>query len=92
VLAYLRRGETFAELAAGFGVGTATAWRYVTETAGLLAARSPYGYHRQRMGLMPRKVNLAGRRASCLKISGKKGGDAPSSSAGITDSARSRKP
>lgn len=27
VLAYLRRGETFAELAAGFGIGTATAWR-----------------------------------------------------------------
>jgi hypothetical protein len=41
VLAYLRNGETFAELAAGFGVGTATAWRYVTETVGLLAARSP---------------------------------------------------
>ena len=30
VLAYLRKGETYAELAAGFGVGTATAWRYVT--------------------------------------------------------------
>jgi hypothetical protein len=41
VLAYLRKGETFAELAAGFGVGTATAWRYVNETAGLLAARAP---------------------------------------------------
>ena len=41
VLAYLRKGETFAELAAGFGVGTATAWRYVTETTALLAARSP---------------------------------------------------
>ena len=40
-LAYLRKGETFAELAAGFGVGTATAWRYVTETVALLAARSP---------------------------------------------------
>jgi Helix-turn-helix of DDE superfamily endonuclease len=25
VLAYLRKGETFAELAAGFGIGTATA-------------------------------------------------------------------
>ena len=32
VLAYLRKGETFADLAAGFGVGTATAWRYVSET------------------------------------------------------------
>src|ERR1700745_318294 len=41
VLAYLRKGETFAELAAGVGVGTATAWRYVTETVGVLAARSP---------------------------------------------------
>jgi hypothetical protein len=36
VLAYLRKGETFAELATGFGVGTATAWRYVTETVALL--------------------------------------------------------
>jgi len=41
VLAYLRKGETFADLAAGFGVGTATAWRYVNETVGLLAARAP---------------------------------------------------
>ena len=41
VLAYLRKGETFAELAAGFGVGTATAWRHVIETAELLAARAP---------------------------------------------------
>ena len=39
-LAYLRKGETFAELAAGFGVATATAWRYVTEAVALLAARS----------------------------------------------------
>jgi hypothetical protein len=41
VLAYLRKGETFAELAAGFGIGTVTAWGYVSETVGLLAARSP---------------------------------------------------
>ena len=41
VLAYLRKDETFAELAAGFGVGTTTAWRYITETVALLAARSP---------------------------------------------------
>jgi hypothetical protein len=41
VLAYVRKGETFAGLAAGFGVGTATAWRYVTETVALLAARAP---------------------------------------------------
>lgn len=41
VLAYLRNGETFAELAAGFGIGTTTAWRYVNEATRLLAARSP---------------------------------------------------
>jgi DDE superfamily endonuclease/Helix-turn-helix of DDE superfamily endonuclease len=41
VLAHLRKGETFAELTAGFGVGTTTAWRYVSETVALLAARAP---------------------------------------------------
>ena len=41
VLAYLRKGETFGALAAGFGVGRTTAWRYVTETVDLLAARAP---------------------------------------------------
>jgi Helix-turn-helix of DDE superfamily endonuclease/DDE superfamily endonuclease len=41
VLVYLRKGETFADLAAGFEVGTSTAWRYVNETAALLAARAP---------------------------------------------------
>jgi hypothetical protein len=29
VLAYLRKGETFEHLAAWFGVGRTTAWRYV---------------------------------------------------------------
>ena len=41
VLVYLKKGETFAEVAAGFGVGAATAWRYVNETVDLLAARAP---------------------------------------------------
>jgi hypothetical protein len=41
VLVYLKKGETFAQAAAGFGVGTATAWRYVEETVALLAARAP---------------------------------------------------
>jgi hypothetical protein len=40
VLLHLRKGETFAELAVGLGVGTAMAWRYVTETTRLLAARA----------------------------------------------------
>ncbi len=41
VLAHLRKGETFAQLAAGFGIGRTTAWRYVNETTDLLAARAP---------------------------------------------------
>jgi len=41
VLAYLRKGETFDELAAGFGIGRTTAWRYVNEVIELLAARAP---------------------------------------------------
>ena len=41
VLVHLRKGETFAALAAGFGVGTTTAWRYVQEAVALLAARAP---------------------------------------------------
>ena len=41
VLVHLRKGETFAQVAAGFGVGTATAWRYVKEAVALLAARAP---------------------------------------------------
>ena len=41
VLVYLRKGETYDEIAAGFEVGTATAWRYVNETVALLAASAP---------------------------------------------------
>lgn len=41
VLAYLHKGETYAPVGAGFGVSTSTAWRYVKETVGLLAARAP---------------------------------------------------
>jgi hypothetical protein len=41
VLAYLRKGETFEDLAAGFGIGRTTAWRYVNEAVELLAARAP---------------------------------------------------
>ena len=40
VLAYLRKGKTFADLAAGFDVGT-TARRYVEGIVALLAARAP---------------------------------------------------
>ncbi|SFJ66741.1 helix-turn-helix domain-containing protein, partial [Amycolatopsis regifaucium] len=35
VLAHLRNGDTYARLAAGFGIGVATAFRYVRETTEL---------------------------------------------------------
>lgn len=40
-LAHLRNGHTYTQLAAGFGVGTTTAYRYVTEAVELLAALAP---------------------------------------------------
>jgi hypothetical protein len=36
--AHLRNGQPYAQLAAGFGVGTTTVYRYVTEAVELLAA------------------------------------------------------
>lgn len=38
VLAHLRNGDTYARLAAGFAIGTTTAWRYIREAVDLLAA------------------------------------------------------
>ncbi|MDX2587673.1 IS5 family transposase [Streptomyces sp. WI04-05B] len=40
-LVHLRMGHTYSQLAAGFGVGTTTAYRYVTEAVDLLAALAP---------------------------------------------------
>ncbi|WP_327669543.1 MULTISPECIES: IS5 family transposase [unclassified Streptomyces] len=40
-LAHLRNGTTYAQLAAGFRVGTSTVYRYVTEAVDLLAALAP---------------------------------------------------
>ncbi|MER6290936.1 transposase family protein, partial [Streptomyces sviceus] len=41
VLAHLRCGHTYAQLAAGFGVGTSTVHRYVAEAVEVLAALAP---------------------------------------------------
>jgi hypothetical protein len=41
VLAHLRCGHTYAQLAAGFSVGTSTVYRYVAEAVDLLAALTP---------------------------------------------------
>lgn len=41
VLVHLHKGETLTQVAAGFDVGTTTAWRYVRETTALLAKQAP---------------------------------------------------
>jgi hypothetical protein len=41
VLAHLRKGETYADLATGFGIGTTTVFRYVREALDVLAALAP---------------------------------------------------
>ncbi len=40
-LAYLRNSHPYAQLAAGFGIGTTTAYRYITEAVEVLAALAP---------------------------------------------------
>lgn len=40
-LAHLRNNQPYAQLAAGFGIGTTTVYRYVTEVGDLLAALAP---------------------------------------------------
>ncbi|MFF8963187.1 IS5 family transposase [Streptomyces globisporus] len=41
LLAHLRSGHTYAQLAAGFGVGTTTAYRYIAEAIDVLATLAP---------------------------------------------------
>ncbi|MBK6043503.1 transposase family protein [Streptomyces sp. MBT55] len=41
VLAHLRCGDTYAQLAAGFGIGIATVYRYIREAIEVLAALAP---------------------------------------------------
>lgn len=40
-LAHLRNGHLYAQLAAGFGIGTITAYRYITEAVEVLASLAP---------------------------------------------------
>lgn len=41
MIAHLRKNDTYAELACGFGVGTSTVYRCIREGLDLLAAKAP---------------------------------------------------
>src|ERR1700712_5556983 len=41
VVAHLRKGETYTDLAIGFGIGTTTVFRYIREALDVLAAMAP---------------------------------------------------
>ena len=41
IVAHLRKGETYADLACGFRIGTSTVYRYLREALELLAAMAP---------------------------------------------------
>jgi hypothetical protein len=41
VLAHLRKGETYTDLATGFGIGTTTVFRYIHEAVDALATLAP---------------------------------------------------
>ena len=45
VLAHLRKGETYTDLAVGFGIGTTTVFRYIREALDVLAALAPTLHH-----------------------------------------------
>ncbi|MFI9772920.1 transposase family protein [Streptomyces sp. NPDC052415] len=60
VLAHLCCGDTYAQLAAGFGIGIATAYRYITEAVGLLADLAPTLAEAVRMASMKAFVLLDG--------------------------------
>jgi hypothetical protein len=59
-LAHLRAGHTYAQLAAGSGVGTSTVYRYLTEAVTLLADLAPTLAEEGRTAFMKAYVPLDG--------------------------------
>ncbi|HEY8478514.1 MAG TPA: transposase family protein [Spirillospora sp.] len=70
VLVHLRRNETFPRLAAAFGIGVATAHRYVTEVIALLADLAPDLREAMRMAARKAYVILDGTLAPIDRLTG----------------------
>lgn len=70
VLVYLRRNETFAGLAAAFGIGAATAHRYVGEVVELLAELAPDLRQALRIAARKAYVMLDGTLVATDRLSG----------------------
>lgn len=70
VLAHLRNGDTYTRLAFGFGIGVATAWRYVQEAVALLAAAAPTLAEAMRVAVTKAYVILDGTLISIDRLSG----------------------
>ncbi|WP_329521049.1 transposase family protein [Spirillospora sp. NBC_01491] len=70
MLVHLRRNDTFARLAAVFGIGAATAHRYITEVIALLADRAPDLREAMRIAQRKAFVILDGTLAPIDRLSG----------------------
>lgn len=70
VLVHLRRHETFIGLAAAFGIGVATAHRYITEVVELLAELAPDLREALRVAQRKAYVILDGTLAATDRLSG----------------------
>lgn len=71
-LAHLRNGDTYTRLAAGYGIGITTAWRYVQEAIALLAAACSSIISGCRLRLRP-AATFADRRGEQRMVEGNAG-------------------
>ena len=77
LLAHLRKGETYRDLAAGFGVGVATAYRHLREGLDVLAALAPTLQQAMQVAARKAYVVLDGTLLRIDRVAMASGGDRP---------------